>query len=330
MSTGGAVMSDEDKPKKPHNVINAQFGKRTPVDLTDCQQKLSDGCRALDDGDYRSAARLLERSFDYAGKLGASEYQVLSLLALGDALQMDGYLDRAQERLHQAAKIAQESGGHKSILYAYAVGALGTVYLQQRNLREARNLLEISVDVLKKNRRHAGQDFLHSFLDLLNCYLVCGDWFAMDKLAKYAYELSRSVLGDSDTSTVMCQIFCALAARELGRLRRYEILLSGLSQAIRPARGKISDRLGLYEGMIALAQLIGMGRLSGKEFQFSNNPVVKPSAKKSAKPSLKSREKTGPSQDSKQVARSSSSSKEEKDKAKKQSKGKPPNLTLVP
>ena len=207
-------MTDKEDTAGKDNVIVAQFGKKHPVELSDCQHKLSEGCRALDDGDFKNAARLLERSFDYAGQIGSSEYQVLSLLALGDALQMDGHLERAQERLSQATEIAHRTCGYRSVLYAYAIGALGTVHLQLRDLKEARNLLEIAVEVLRKNRKSACEDYMHAFLDLLNCYLVTRDWFSMDKLSRYAHELSLQVLGARDTCTVMCLIFSALSSRE--------------------------------------------------------------------------------------------------------------------
>lgn len=214
-------------------------------------ETFSTGIAALDVGSFKNATRDLETAVDIAGQLGLIEPLTNSLLALGDAQRLSGQYQKAEETFQRAIDFSFKQPEGKRIPYAFSLGALGRLYIEQDRIDQARDLLEMAVSMLRHHRASAEPEFLTVFLALITCYMEQQEFEKADKLSRYTYDLSKALVGPADAATLMAMTMCAVSAEALGKRRRADILRCQIRTIMqdRKKRGA-SDELGIAASML--------------------------------------------------------------------------------
>ena len=194
------------------------------------------GIAALHGGNFKNATKYLEAAVDIAGRLGLIEPLTDSLLALGDAQRLSGQYQMAEETFRNAIDFSFKHPEGKRIRYAFSLGALGRQYIELERIDQARDLLEMTVSMLRHHRASAEPEFLTVFLALITCYLDQQDFEKADKLSRYTYDLSKVLVGPADAATVMAMTMCAACAEALGKQRRADILHCQIDSSFRSRR----------------------------------------------------------------------------------------------
>ena len=182
------------------------------------------GMAALDAGNLKKATKDLQDAVEIAGQLGFTDSLTNSLLALGDAQRLSRHYEKAEETFARAIEFSFKHPTGQRIPYAFSLGALGRLYIEQNKIEQARDQLEMAASILRRHRASAEPEFLTVFLALITCYLEQNDFEKADKLSRYTYDLSKSLVGDSDAATLMVMSMCAASADGLGKQRRADIL----------------------------------------------------------------------------------------------------------
>lgn len=228
----------------------------------------SSGIAALDAANLKSAKRDLELAVDIAGQLGMSEPLTNSLLALGDAQRMSGQYQEAEATLRRAIDFSFKHPGKNRIPYAFSLGGLGRLYIEQNRTDEAIHFLEMAVSLLRHHRASAEPEYLTVFLALITCYLETQEFEKADKLSRYAYDLSKALVGPADAATVMAMTMCAASAAALGKQRRADILNCQIRTIMQDQKRRgASDELGIAAAM--LRQLNANGAVDTRPIVFS-------------------------------------------------------------
>lgn len=231
-------------------------------------ETFSAGIAALDAGDLKAAKKELEVAVDIAGQLGMTEPLTNSLLALGDAQRMSGQYKEAEVTLRRAIDFSFNHPEKNRIPYAFCLGGLGRLYIEQSRTDEAIHFLEMAVSMLRHHRASAEPEYLTVFLALITCYLESQEFEKADKLSRYTYDLSKALVGPADAATVMAMTMCAASAAALGKQRRADILNCQIRTIMREQEKKgASDELGIAAAM--LRQLNANGAVDTRPIVFS-------------------------------------------------------------
>ncbi len=235
----------------------------------------SAGIAALDAGNFKNATRDLEAAVNIAGQLGLTEPLTDSLLALGDAQRLSGQYQKAEETLRRAVDFSFKHPAGKRIPYAFSLGALGRLYIEQDRIEQARDLLEMAVSMLRHHRASAEPEFLTVFLALITCQLEQQDFGKADKLSRYTYDLSKALVGPADAATVMAMTMCAVSAEALGNERRASILRCQIRTIMHDRNKKgASDELGIAASMMRQLNREGVVDTRPIVFDFGGEEVV--------------------------------------------------------
>ena len=82
---------------------------------------------------------------------------------------------------------------------------------------EAKNAFEQAIPIFKRQRSEAEPESISAFIGLITCYLQLSDFEQGEKLAEYAADLSRGLLGPADSNTVMVMNLWAVCAEARGK-----------------------------------------------------------------------------------------------------------------
>jgi tetratricopeptide (TPR) repeat protein len=238
-------------------------------------KNFSAGIAALDAGRFKKATIDLESAVEIAGQLGLTEPLTNSLLALGDAHRLAGHYQKAEETFRQAVDFSFKHPEGKRISYAFSLGALGRLYIEQDRIDQARDLLEMAVSMLRHHRASAEPEFLTVFLALITCYLEQQEFEKADKLSRYTYDLSKALVGPADAATVMAMTMCAASAKALGKQRRADILHCQIRTIMHDQRKKgASDELGIAASMLRQLNREGVVDTRPIVFDFGGEEFV--------------------------------------------------------
>lgn len=239
-----------------------------PVSEQRWLETFSAGIAALDAGNLKNAKKNLEVAVDIAGQLGMTEPLTNSLLALGDAQRMSGQYHEAEATLRRAVDFSFKHPGKNRIPYAFSLGGLGRLYIEQNRTHEAIQFLEMAVSMLRHHRASAEPEYLTVYLALITCYLETREFEKADKLSRHTYDLSKTLVGPADAATVMAMTMCAASAAALGKQRRADILNCQIRTIMREQKKKgASDELGIAAAM--LRQLNANGAVDTRPIVFS-------------------------------------------------------------
>lgn len=229
---------------------------------------LNSGLTALDAGNLNKAIRELEIAVDLAGQLGLGEPYTNSLMALGDAQRMAGHYPAAEMTLRRAVEFSFDHPEGNRIPYAYSLGCLGVLYIEQGKISQAVSMLEMAVSMLRHHRASAVPEYLRVFFALITCYLEEQEFEKADKLSRYTYDLSKTLVGPADAATVMAMNMCAASAMGLGKDKRARILQSQIRTIMQEQKRRdTSDELGIAAAM--LRQLNNRGVVDTRPIVFS-------------------------------------------------------------
>lgn len=174
------------------------------------------GIASLEKGNFAKAARSLETACAIAEKLELTEPLSNSLIALGDAYRLAEQYDKAAEQLKKAVAFSEKYLDDK-IQYAFANVALGRLYIELDNTIEAKNAFEQAIPIFKRQRDEAEPESISAFIGLITCYLQLNDFEKGEKLAEYAADLSKKLLGTDDSTTSMVMNLWAVCAEARGK-----------------------------------------------------------------------------------------------------------------
>lgn len=207
------------------------------------------GVSAMENGDAANAVRELEGAVKHATDLQFREQVVRTLLALGDAHRMLGQLAEAKSAFQQAVDHSSRLTELR-VPYAFSLGAIGKLYLEQDLPAEALPYLQKCVDVLRRNRAVADPEFFMLFAALIICYMELNEFDKAEKLSKYALDFANEVIGPDDLAVVMALHYCALCADAIGKPRRGQILRTRIRMHMdRVDQHGASDALGVGESL---------------------------------------------------------------------------------
>ncbi|MBX9689126.1 MAG: tetratricopeptide repeat protein [Candidatus Obscuribacterales bacterium] len=175
------------------------------------------GIAAMESGLVNDALTNLKRAVEIAQKNELKDELTDSLIALGDAHRMLGDFKNAETTLSQAVDFSFRNPGKNRLRYAYSLGAIGRLFVEQNRLDEAMHHLDIGVSILRRSRDFAEAQFLTVFFAQINCYLGKKVFDKADELATYTHDLSKDLLGANDPATVMALTMCIVTAEALGR-----------------------------------------------------------------------------------------------------------------
>lgn len=239
-----------------------------PVSEQAWLETFSAGIAAMDAGNLKRATKDLEIAADLAGQLGLTEPFTNSLLALGDAQRMSGQYEAAEVTLRKAIDFSFKHPSENRVSYAFCLGGLGRLFIEQNRIEEAMHFLEMAVSMLRHHRASAEPEYLSVFLALITCYLEKQEYEKADKLGRYTYDLSKAVVGPADAATVMAMTMCAASAEALGKGRRARILHCQIRTIMQEQKKKgASDQLGIASAM--LRQLNNQGVVDTRPVVFS-------------------------------------------------------------
>lgn len=231
-------------------------------------ETFSAGIAALEAGQLKNARQNLEVAADIAGQLGLIEPLANSLLALGDAQRMSGQYKEAEVTLKRALDFSSKYPGKNRIPYAFSLGGLGRLFIEQNRTDEAIHFLEKAAGMLRRQRASAEPEYLTVFLALITCYLETQEFEKADKLSRYTYDLSKALVGPADAATVMAMTMCAASAAALGKQRRADILNCQIRTIMQNQKRKeASDELGIAAAM--LRQLNASGAVDTRPVVFN-------------------------------------------------------------
>ncbi len=174
------------------------------------------GIAALEKGNFAKAARSLETACAIAEKLELTEPLSNSLIALGDAYRLAEQYDKAAEQLKKAVAFSEKFLEDKT-QYAFANAALGRLYIELDKTLEAKNAFEQAIPIFKRQRDEAEPESISAFIGLITCYLQLSDFEKGEKLAEYAADLSKKLLGPDDSTTSMVMNLWAVCAEARGK-----------------------------------------------------------------------------------------------------------------
>jgi|688.fasta_scaffold424718_1 tetratricopeptide (TPR) repeat protein len=235
----------------------------------------SAGIAALDAGSFKNATKDLETAVDIAGQLGLTEPLTNSLLALGDAQRLSGQYQKAEKTFQRAIDFSFKHPEGKRIPYAFSLGALGRLYIEQNRIDQARDLLEMAVSMLRHHRASAEPEFLTVFLALITCYLEQQEFEKADKLSRYTYDLSKALVGPADAATLMAMTMCAVSAKALGKQRRADILRCQIRTIMQDRKKKgACDELGIAASMMRQLNREGVVDTRPIVFDFGGEEIV--------------------------------------------------------
>ncbi len=228
----------------------------------------SAGIAALDAGNLKTAKKELEVAVDIARQLEMTDPLTDSLIALGDAQRMSGLYKEAEVTLRRAIDFSFKHPEKNRIPYAYSLGALGRLFIEQGRTDEAIHFLEMAVSMLRHHRASAEPEYLTVFIALITCYLETQEFEKADKLSRYTYDLSKALVGPADAATVMVMTMCAASAEALGKQRRADILNCQIRTIMQEQEKRgASDELGIAAAM--LRQLNANGAVDTRPVVFS-------------------------------------------------------------
>ncbi|MBX9719800.1 MAG: hypothetical protein K2X81_00255 [Candidatus Obscuribacterales bacterium] len=205
------------------------------VEAADWSNAFNAGIAAMEAGKVKDALSELERATSIAQKNSFTDELTDSLVALGDAHRMLGDFKNAETVLSQAVDFSFRNPGKSRLRYAYSLGAIGRLFVEQNRLDEAMHHLDIAVSILRRSREKADANFLTVFFALVNCYLGKKIFDKADELAGYTYALSKELLGANDPATVMALTMCIITAESLGRNYRANELRQEMASLLQSA-----------------------------------------------------------------------------------------------
>ncbi|MFA7338888.1 MAG: tetratricopeptide repeat protein [Candidatus Obscuribacterales bacterium] len=174
------------------------------------------GIASLEDGNFAKAARSLETAAAIAEKLELTEPLSNTLIALGDAYRLAEQYDKAEQTFKKAVAFSDKFLEDKT-QYAFANAALGRLYIELDKTIEAKNAFEQAVSIFKRQRAEAESESISAFVGLITCYLQLNDFVQGEKLAEYAADLSKSLLGPADSTTLVVMNLWAVCAEARGK-----------------------------------------------------------------------------------------------------------------
>lgn len=174
------------------------------------------GIASLEKGNFAKAARSLETACAIAEKLELTEPLSNSLIALGDAYRLAEQYDKAEQTFKKAVAFSDKFLEDKT-QYAFANAALGRLYIELDKTLEAKNAFEQAIPIFKRQRDEAEPESISAFIGLITCYLQLNDFEKGEKLAEYAADLSKKLLGPDDSTTSMVMNLWAVCAEARGK-----------------------------------------------------------------------------------------------------------------
>lgn len=174
------------------------------------------GIASLEKGNFAKAARSLETACAIAEKLQLTEPLSNSLIALGDAYRLAEQYDKAELTFKKAVAFADKFLEDKT-QYAFANAALGRLYIELDKTLEAKGAFELTIPIFKRQRDEAEPESISAFIGLITCYLQLSDFEKGEKLAEYAADLSKKLLGADDSTTSMVLNLWAVCAEAMGK-----------------------------------------------------------------------------------------------------------------
>ncbi|MDQ5935594.1 MAG: hypothetical protein QG574_2900 [Cyanobacteriota bacterium erpe_2018_sw_21hr_WHONDRS-SW48-000092_B_bin.40] len=174
------------------------------------------GIASLEKGNFAKAARSLETACAIAEKLELTEPLSNSLIALGDAYRLAEQYDKAEQTFKKAVAFSDKFLEDKT-QYAFANAALGRLYIELDKTLEAKNAFEQAIPIFKRQRDEAEPESISAFIGLITCYLQLSDFEKGEKLAEYAADLSKKLLGLDDSTTSMVMNLWAVCAEARGK-----------------------------------------------------------------------------------------------------------------
>ena len=174
------------------------------------------GIASLEKGNFAKAARSLETACAIAEKLELTEPLSNSLIALGDAYRLAEQYDKAERTFKKAVAFSDKFLEDKT-QYAFANAALGRLYIELDKTLEAKGAFELAIPIFKRQRDEAEPESISAFIGLITCYLQLSDFEKGEKLAEYAADLSKKLLGADDSTTSMVLNLWAVCAEAMGK-----------------------------------------------------------------------------------------------------------------
>ncbi|CAN5480637.1 hypothetical protein BH11CYA1_BH11CYA1_42820 [soil metagenome] len=209
------------------------------------------GLTALESGNLSKAVKDLEGALELAGAIGTAEPIAESLLALADAYWMSGDDKKANDTFTRALDFSSEYIGPNSTFYAFSHAGKGRLLIHEGDYQQARFFLESAYKILRRNRSYREPDLIPVYLSLCTCYLELQEFENADKVSRYCYDLSKTLLGPTDAATVMAMTMCLVAARGLNKQSRVGILNCQIRTLIQGQdKNKVSDHFGIAPAML--------------------------------------------------------------------------------
>lgn len=177
------------------------------------------GIASLEKGNFAKAARSLETACAIAEKLELTEPLSNSLIALGDAYRLAEQYDKAEQTFKKAVAFSDKFLEEKT-QYAFANAALGRLYIELDKTLEAKSAFELAILIFKRQRDEAEPESISAFIGLITCYLQLSDFEKGEKLAEYAADLSKKLLGADDSTTSMVMNLWAVCAEARGKEKK--------------------------------------------------------------------------------------------------------------
>lgn len=174
------------------------------------------GISSLEKGNFAKAARSLEAAAAIAEKIELTEPLSNTLIALGDAYRLAEQYEKAEQTFKKAVTFSEKFLDDKT-QYAFSNAALGRLYIELDKTIEAKNAFEQAIPIFKRQRSEAEPESISAFIGLITCYLQLSDFEQGEKLAEYAADLSRGLLGPADSNTVMVMNLWAVCAEARGK-----------------------------------------------------------------------------------------------------------------
>ncbi len=174
------------------------------------------GIASLEKGNFAKAARSLETACAIAEKLELTEPLSNSLIALGDAYRLAEQYDKAEQTFKKAVAFSDKFLEDKT-QWAFANAALGRLYIELDKTVEAKSAFEQAIPIFKRQRDEAEPESISAFVGLITCYLQLSDFEKGEKLAEYAADLSKKLLGQDDSTTSMLMNLWAVCAEARGK-----------------------------------------------------------------------------------------------------------------
>ncbi len=174
------------------------------------------GIASLEKGNFAKAARSLETACAIAEKLELTEPLSNSLIALGDAYRLAEQYDKAELTFKKAVAFSDKFLEDKTQC-AFANAALGRLYIELDKTLEAKSAFELAIPIFKRQRDEAEPESISAFIGLITCYLQLSDFEKGEKLAEYAADLSKKLLGADDSTTSMVLNLWAVCAEAMGK-----------------------------------------------------------------------------------------------------------------